>query len=244
MTELAIIGGSGFTKFPNLKMIKRERQQTPYGEPSAEFITGEFENRQLIFLARHGIPHTIAPHLINYRANIWALKQLGVEKIIAISAVGGITEKMIPAHLAMPDQIIDYSYGRKHTFFEDGNLPLTHIDFTHPYSEQLRTEIKEKAIKTGINISSIATYGCTQGPRFETPAEIKRMQRDGCDIVGMTAMPEAALARELGIDYVGISVVANWAAGKAIGEISLTEIDRNLQKGMVNVFALLKAHLG
>jgi 5'-methylthioinosine phosphorylase len=242
MSSLAIIGGTGLTQLSDLKIIKREQFSTPYGSPSAEFVTGELNNSRVIFLARHGNPHTIAPHQINYRANIWGLKQLGVEQIIAVAAVGGITGKMAPAHIAIPDQIIDYSYGRKQTFFEEDTV--THIDFTYPYSQKLRSRLISAAAQAGIKISPLGTYGCTQGPRLETAAEIQRMERDGCDLVGMTGMPEAALAKELEMDYATISVVANWAAGKSEGEITMAEIERHLHKGMANTAELLKAFLG
>jgi len=243
MTKLAIIGGTGLTQLDGLKLLKSERLETPYGMPSAEFITGEFNQKPVIFLARHGNPHTIAPHKINYRANIWGLKQLGVEDIVAVAAVGGITGQMAPAHIAIPDQIIDYSYSRKHTFFDDTNHPVTHIDFTHPYNLALRAALIAAAGQAQITISTSATYGCTQGPRLESIAEIRRMERDGCDIVGMTAMPEAALAKELGINYASISVIANWAAGKSEGEITMAEIEQNLHLGMANTARLLKAFM-
>jgi 5'-methylthioadenosine phosphorylase/5'-methylthioinosine phosphorylase len=242
MSSLAIIGGTGLTQLSDLKITKREQLSTPYGSPSAEFVTGELNNSRVIFLARHGNPHTIAPHQINYRANIWGLKQLGVEQIIAVAAVGGITGKMAPAHIAIPDQIIDYSYGRKQTFFEEDTV--THIDFTYPYSQKLRSRLISAAAQASIKISPLGTYGCTQGPRLETAAEIQRMERDGCDLVGMTGMPEAALAKELEMDYATISVVANWAAGKSEGEITMAEIERHLHKGMANTAELLKAFLG
>ena len=243
MTQLAIIGGTGLTQFSELTIIKRDKLTTPYGSPSADFITGELNQKEVIFLARHGCPHTIAPHQINYRANIWGLKQLGVEQIVAVAAVGGITEEMVPAHIAIPDQIIDYSHGRRHTFFEDENYPVTHIDFTYPYSQKLRSALISAAAKANINISPIGTYGCTQGPRLETAAEIKRMEKDGCDLVGMTGMPEAALAKELAMDYAAISVIANWAAGKSAGEITMTEIEQHLHVGMVNIAELLKSFI-
>ena len=241
MTQLAIIGGTGLTQLSDLKIIKREQLTTPYGSPSAEFVTGELNHSRIIFLARHGNPHTIAPHKINYRANIWGLKQLGVEQIIAVAAVGGITGEMEPAHIAIPDQIIDYSYGRMHTFFEDETV--SHIDFTYPYHQKLRSRLISAAATAGIKISPQGTYGCTQGPRLETAAEIRRMERDGCDLVGMTGMPEAALAKELEMDYAAISVVANWAAGKSEGEITMEEIERHLHKGMANTAELLKTLL-
>jgi len=240
MTKLAIIGGTGLTQLSELTIIKRDQLTTPYGSPSADFITGELNQKEVIFLARHGNPHTIAPHKINYRANIWGLKQLGVEQIIAVAAVGGITEEMVPAHIAIPDQIIDYSHGRKHTFFEDENYPVTHIDFTYPYNQKLRSALINAAAQANINISPIGTYGCAQGPRLETAAEIKRMEKDGCNVVGMTGMPEAALAKELEMDYAAISVIANWAAGKTAGEITMAEIERHLHVGMANMAQLLK----
>lgn len=243
MTTLAIIGGTGLTQLSDLTLIKREKLDTPYGAPSADFVTGELNQKQVVFLARHGNPHTIAPHKINYRANIWGLKQLGVEQIIAVAAVGGITPAMAPRHIAIPDQIIDYTYSRKHTFFEDENYPVTHIDFTYPYSPALRALLLTAAANANIDVSPIGTYGCTQGPRLESSAEIKRMEQDGCDVVGMTGMPEAALAKELGIDYAAISVVANWAAGKTEGEITMAEIEQHLHVGMANVAAVLKAFI-
>ncbi len=243
MTKLAIIGGTGLTQLSDLKIIKHHQLTTPYGSPSADFITGELNQKKVIFLARHGNPHTIAPHKINYRANIWGLKQLGVEQIIAVAAVGGITGEMVPAHIAIPDQIIDYSHGRAHTFFEDENYPVTHIDFTYPYNQTLRSALITAAAKANIKISPIGTYGCTQGPRLETTAEIKRMEKDGCDLVGMTGMPEAALAKELEMDYAAISVIANWAAGKTAGEITMAEIEQHLHTGMANVAQLLKSFI-
>jgi 5'-methylthioadenosine phosphorylase/5'-methylthioinosine phosphorylase len=243
MTQLAIIGGTGLTQLSDLSIIKRERLDTPYGAPSADFITGELNGKSVVFLARHGNPHTIAPHNINYRANIWGLKQLGVTQIVAVAAVGGITEQMKPAHIAIPDQLIDYSYGRKHTFFDDINYPVTHIDFSYPYNPKLRALLIAAAANANIAIVSTGTYGCTQGPRLETPAEIKRMAQDGCDLVGMTAMPEASLAKELGIEYAAISVVANWAAGVITGEITMAEIEHNLHSGMAQTALLLKAFI-
>ncbi len=238
---LAIIGGTGLTKIEELTVIDEFALQTPFGEPSALYQIAELNGKKLIFLARHGNPHRIPPHKINYRANIWGLKQLGATEIIGVAAVGGITSAMTPAHIAIPDQIIDYSYGREHTFFADDLDHVTHIDFTLPYSQTLREHIIQAATQAMINISTQGTYGCTQGPRLETAAEIQRMKRDGCDLVGMTGMPEAALARELEMAYANISVVANWGAGVVEGEITMEEIDRNLEAGMNKAIALLKA---
>ncbi|WP_415880567.1 S-methyl-5'-thioinosine phosphorylase [Methylomonas sp. TEB] len=238
---LAIIGGTGLTQIEELVIIGQERVSTPFGEPSAPYLLGELNGKKLVFLARHGNPHRIPPHKINYRANIWGLKQLGVTEIIGVAAVGGIGAKMAPAVIAIPDQLIDYSYGREHTFFADDLEHVTHIDFTEPYTPSLRARIIQAAQQANISLTPSGTYGCTQGPRLETVAEIKRMANDGCDLVGMTGMPEAALARELGLAYANISVVANWAAGVVEGEITMAEIEKNLEVGMANAIALLKA---
>ncbi|OAI04783.1 S-methyl-5'-thioinosine phosphorylase [Methylomonas methanica] len=238
---LAIIGGTGLTQIDELTITGEERVMTPFGEPSAPYLLGELNGKKLVFLARHGNPHRIPPHKINYRANIWGLKQLGVTEIIGVAAVGGIGSEMAPAVIAIPDQLIDYSYGREHTFFADDLEHVTHIDFTEPYTPALRTLIIQAAQQANISISTSGTYGCTQGPRLETVAEIKRMANDGCDLVGMTGMPEASLARELGLAYANISVIANWAAGVIDGEITMAEIEKNLEIGMANAIALLKA---
>jgi 5'-deoxy-5'-methylthioadenosine phosphorylase len=237
---LAIIGGTGLTQIDQLTVVDQQTLQTPFGEPSAPYLIAELNGKKLVFLARHGNPHRIPPHKINYRANIWGLKQLGVTEIIGVAAVGGVSSAMEPGHIAIPDQIIDYSYGREHTFFADGLDHVTHIDFTLPYSQTLRERIIQAANRSGITISASGTYGCTQGPRLETAAEIKKLARDGCDLVGMTGMPEAALARELELSYANISVVANWGAGLVEGEITMAEIEKNLEVGMNKAIALLK----
>jgi len=243
MSKLAIIGGTGLSQMNGLKIADTQPIDTPYGKPSADYIHGEVNGKEVIFLARHGNPHNIPPHKINYRANIWGLKHLGVTEIIAVAAVGGITSEMTPAHIAIPDQIIDYSYGREHTFFADNLEQVTHIDFTYPYNKRIRDTLIQLANKHDLTISPTATYGCTQGPRLESAAEITRMERDGCDLVGMTGMPEAALAKELEISYAGISIVANWAAGKSAGEITMAEIERHLKNGMSGVEQLLAAYI-
>lgn len=243
MSKLAIIGGTGLTELADLQIIKHEQLDTPYGAPSAEYVTGKLGDKEVIFLARHGNPHRFAPHRINYRANIWGLKQLGVDYIIAVAAVGGITSNMEPAHIAIPDQIIDYSYGRDHTFFDNDQEGVTHIDLTYPYSQKLRSQLITAAAEAQLKVSSLGTYGCTQGPRLESSAEIKRMEQDGCDLVGMTGMPEAALAKELKIDYAPIAVVANCAAGKTEGEITMEEIKQHLHKGMTDTIILLRTYI-
>jgi len=232
MSGLAIIGGTGLRQLEGLKVTRRVVQKTPYGEPSGPLIHGELNEHQVIFLARHGLVHRIPPHRVNYRANIWALRELGVERIIAATAVGGIAPQMYPGRLVIPDQIIDYTWGRHHTFFEDDLSHVTHIDFTWPYSQELRQALLEAAADAHVDAHDGGSYGATQGPRLETAAEINRMACDGCDLVGMTGMPEAALARELGLEYAGCSVVANWAAGRGDGEITMEDIQTNLISGM------------
>jgi len=243
MATVAIIGGSGFTHMSALEINRREVVHTPFGEPSAPLIYGEFAGQEIVFLPRHGASHRIPPHMINYRANIWALKELGVEQVIAIAAVGGITPAMAPGTLVLPDQIIDYTYNRAHTFFEHDLTHVTHIDFTTPYCTTLSGDIAAAAKTLDIGLVVGGTYGATQGPRLETAMEITRMERDGCDLVGMTGMPEAALAKELSLSYAGISVVANWAAGKSDLPITMEQIEKYINDGLAEVIPLLSAYL-
>ena len=240
MAAIAIIGGTGLTSLRNLEILRREMVQTPYGEPSGPLTCGVLSGVNVVFLARHGYGHTIPPHKVNYRANLWALKQIGVERIIAVNAVGGIRDDMKPTRLAIPDQVIDYTSDRSNTYFEDGLNHVVHVDFTEPYCEELRQVLIGAASGTGLDVAGQATYGATQGPRLETAAEIDRLERDGCDIVGMTGMPEAALARELELCYASISVVANWAAGRGTGEITMADIEQCLNEGMKNARILLE----
>ncbi len=243
MNLVAIIGGSGLTKLKNLEITRREVLRSPYGEPSSPLVFGRLGGQNAVFLARHGHGHTIPPHEVNYRANIWALKEVGATHVIAVNAVGGITPDMTSGRLVIPDQIIDYTYGRHHTFFGNEQKPVTHVDFTFPYCDELRATIAAAARDIPLDIATAGTYGATQGPRFESIAEIRRMERDGSDIVGMTGMPETSLARELGLCYACIAVVANPAAGKAEGTISLQEIERILESGMAQVRSLLEQTL-
>ncbi|QTR52020.1 S-methyl-5'-thioinosine phosphorylase [Thiothrix unzii] len=236
----AVIGGTGLTEIEGLEVIHREVVHTPYGEPSGPITHGMIAGKRVVFLARHGYASNIPPHRVNYRANLWALKSLGVEKVVAVAAVGGITPLMEPTRLVIPDQIVDYTYGRAHTFFEDGLEHVTHIDFSWPYCVEVRDALLNAAQCAGVNVVAHGTYAATQGPRLETAAEIRRLERDGCDLVGMTAMPEASLARELGLCYATCAVVANWAAGKCDEEISMAEIHDNLTVGMAQARALLR----
>ena len=239
--EFAVIGGTGLTEIEGLEVIHREVVHTPYGEPSGPVTHGMIAGKRIVFLARHGYTHNIPPHKVNYRANLWALKSLGVEKVVAMAAVGGITPEMKPTRLVIPDQIIDYTYGRPHTFFEEGLTDVTHIDFSWPYCPEVRNALLAAAECAQLDVVSRGTYAATQGPRLETVAEIARLERDGCDLVGMTAMPEASLARELELCYASCAVVANWAAGKDSAEITMAEIQENLLVVMANARALLRA---
>ncbi len=237
----AVLGGTGLTSLSRLELLQQVEIDTPFGVTSADVSIGEISGKRAAFLARHGEAHSIPPHKVNYRANLWAMKTLGVKNIIAINAVGGISENMIPGSLVMPDQIIDYTTSRKNTFFESELKYVTHIDFSYPYDAALMQAIKQAAQDLGISLIEGATYAATEGPRLETAAEIQRLKRDGCDIVGMTGMPEAALARELDINYASICVNANWAAGLSDELISMEAIEQNLQGGMEKVHLLLSA---
>lgn len=230
--ELAVIGGTGVYAFPGLDDIVRHVVATKWGAPSSDIVTGSLAGHRVAFLARHGEGHTIAPHRINYRANIAALHELGVLRIVGVNAVGGIREDMAPRVLAVPGQLIDYTSGRASSFCDADGEPVLHAEFGEPYSASLRRDLLEAAVRAGVTVVDGGCYGATQGPRLETRAEIARMRRDGCDLVGMTGMPEAALAREAGIDYACIAVVANWAAGcgpDPDAPISLDEIHAHLE---------------
>lgn len=243
MSKLAIIGGSGLTELPGLEIVDEIDLDTPWGKPSASITVGKFNNIDILFLPRHGNPHTIPPHKVNYRANIWALKESEVSEIIAVNAVGGITQPMAPCRIVIPDQLIDYTHGRADTFYEDGLEEVTHIDFTDPYSESLRTQLINAAEENNIDICTIGTYAAAQGPRLETAAEIVRLERDGCDIVGMTGMPEACLARELEMDYACCALVVNRAAGKTDEIITMEIIENNLKEGLGKIQKLIAAVL-
>ena len=236
----AIIGGTGLDNLDSLQIDRRESVTTPYGDVSAPLSYGTLADQEVIFLARHGDEHALPPHKINYRANLWALKQAGIDKIIAVAAVGGISAEMAPACIAIPNQIIDYTYSREHTFFADDLDHAVHIDFTYPYDDGLRQQLLKAAQQIRLAIVDHGTYGATQGPRLETAAEIRRLERDGCDLVGMTGMPEAALARELELKYACCAVVVNWAAGKTDGIITMDEIHQHLDTGLAKVKRLLQ----
>ncbi len=235
---LAIIGGSGLTQLANLAVTRREVVRTPYGEPSGALTFGRIGCQDVVFLARHGYGHTIPPHGVNYRANLWALANgAGATDIVSVASVGGIRADLAPGTLAVPDQIIDYTWGRNATFHDNGDAPVVHVDFTQPYEQQLRQRLLDAASRAEESIVDGGVYAATQGPRLETAAEINRLQRDGADMVGMTGMPEASLARELELPYAAICVVANWAAGRgdSAREISFDALEEVLQRSMVRV---------
>ena len=240
MPKVGVIGGSALETIDNLEVSHREMVNTPYGATSSPLLFGKMNGGDIVFIHRHGFGHTIAPHEINYRANIWALKELEVTHIIATGAVGGITEHMSPITIVIPDQIIDYTYSRSQTFYENSQEPVVHVDFTWPYNEQLRTVLNRSAVNLNLPVVSRGTYAAVQGPRLETADEIGRLERDGCDIVGMTGMPEAVLARELDITYACCAVVVNWAAGKGSQDMTLIEnIRKNMKTAKASVHKLV-----
>ena len=239
MSELAVIGGSGLTALDGLEVVREVRVDTPWGEPSAPLRHGRLAGVGIVFLARHGVPHVIPPHRVNYRANIWALHHAGVRRIIAVAAVGGIRSDFDSGAIVIPDQIVDYTWGRCHTFFEDNLDHVVHVDFTSPYCRRLRAGLLDAARRAGIGAADGGTYAVTQGPRLESAAEIDRLERDGCDVVGMTGMPEAALARELGMSYAHCAVVSNRAAGRSRDALTMEMIRANLESGVADVRRLL-----
>jgi 5'-methylthioadenosine phosphorylase len=239
---LAIIGGTGLTQLANLEVTRRQVVRTPWGEPSGAVTFGRVNDREVMFLARHGYGHTMPPHMVNYRANIWALKELGAQVIVSVASVGGIRADLGPGALAIPHQIIDYTWGRKSTFYDGDERGVVHIDFTHPYTEAVRERLLAAARQAGQAVADDGVYGVTQGPRLETAAEIDRMERDGCDMVGMTGMPEAALARELAMPYAAIAVAANWAAGRVSSSagIRMDDINETLQVAHTKVRRIIE----
>ncbi|WP_369976165.1 S-methyl-5'-thioinosine phosphorylase [Xanthomonas bundabergensis] len=227
---LAVIGGTGVYKLAQLDDVEAREVDTRYGSPSGPVRIGTLLGHRVAFLARHGEGHSLPPHKINYRANLAALQQIGATRVLALNTVGGIGERFGPRVLACPDQLIDYTWGRVSTLSEEPGSEVLHVDFGHPYSPMLRSKVLAAARVTGAKVVDGGCYGATQGPRLETIAEIARLRRDGCDLVGMTGMPEAGLARELGLEYVCLAIVANWAAGCGDAqEITLAEVLANVE---------------
>src|SRR5687768_5902363 len=239
---LAIIGGTGMTQLACLEISHRKIMTTPYGEPSGPLTFGKINDNSVVFLARHGYGHTIPPHQVNYRANLWALHSLKLSRVISVASVGGIRADLTPGTVAIPDQIIDYTHGRKYTYHDVIDKAVTHIDFTEPYCQLTRKRLLDAAERANERVIDGGVYGATQGPRLETAAEVNRLERDGVDMIGMTGMPEAALAKELGLCYGTIAVVANHAAGRKTSAhaISLEDAHAVLEKTMVGVRNILE----
>jgi 5'-methylthioinosine phosphorylase len=238
---LAIIGGTGLSQLANLEIMRRQAVRTPYGEPSGALTFGTIHGRKVVFLARHGYGHTIPPHKVNYRANIWALQQAEAQYVVSLASVGGIRSDLGPGTLAVPSQVIDYTWGRENTYFSGIDRSVVHIDFTHPYCEMLRERLLRAAEAAGEPILAGGVYAATQGPRLESAAEINRLERDGADMVGMTGMPEAALSRELGLFSSALAIVLNHAAGRAAsaGGVQMSDINAVSRQVVVRVHRIL-----
>lgn len=238
---LAIIGGTGLSRMEGARLLAEHSATTPLGEASAPIVEVELEGQRLLFLARHGQPHRLPPHRINYRANLLALQAAGATRILAVNAVGGVDPALKTPSLVLPDQLIDYTWGRESTYFDGIYRPLEHLDFSWPYDEALRQLLLQAARHAGLSLVDRGVYAATQGPRLETAAEVRRLARDGCTLVGMTGMPEAMLARELGLPYACLAVVVNPAAGLVAEPITLAAMELALQQGMADVMGLLRS---
>lgn len=243
MADIGIIAGSGFNEVEGIEVRELKRVTTPYGEPSDLYRLSEISGREVVLLSRHGTPHHIPPHKINYRANIWGFRELGVERILSVNAVGGINRELRPGAVVIPDQVIDMTHGREATFY-DGN-EVVHIDFTYPFCSELREALTGAgaSLKQGMSVQRSGAYICVNGPRLESKAEIEYFSTMNADIVGMTIMPEAALARELELCYAGISVVTNYAAGRSPRRLTTTEVVEGMKAAMKQVRELISGAL-
>ncbi|WP_448477590.1 S-methyl-5'-thioinosine phosphorylase [Pseudoxanthomonas mexicana] len=239
---LAVIGGTGVYRLADLQDVETRVLDTRFGAPSGPVRIGTLEGRRVAFLARHGEGHSVPPHRVNYRANLQVLKDIGATRVLALNTVGGITDAYGPRVLACPDQLIDYTWGRISTICEEPGSDVLHLDFGDPYTHLLRRQVVDAARACGVELVDGGCYGATQGPRLETRAEIRRMRRDGCDLVGMTGMPEAGLAREMGLEYACLAIVANWAAGCGTDEeITMDEVLANVAAASAGIPALIAA---
>lgn len=237
---LGLIGGSGLSELAKLEDVQCLSATTPLGDASAAPLRGKLDGIDCCFLSRHGTPKSIPPHKINYRANLLALQQAGVERVVAFNIVGGIAAPFVDGALLVPHQIIDYSWGREPSFFDGVFKPLDHIDFTEPFSESLRQSLLQAASDCWVPMLDRGVYACMQGPRLETAAEVDRLERDGNDVIGMTLMPEAALARELGMAYASICLVVNPAAGRSAAPITMEAIERVVEQGVSQMLDVFK----
>ncbi|MEP1213874.1 MAG: S-methyl-5'-thioinosine phosphorylase [Marinobacter sp.] len=240
---VGIIGGTGLTTLSGLEITAERPVDTQWGQPSSTLVEGRLAGQAVVFLSRHGNPHRIPPHQVNYRANLQALHDVGVRTVVGVNAVGGIHPDMGPAHIVIPNQIIDYTWGRASTFYEGDLDETTHIDFTWPYTESARELLIAAARDQNLSFSDFGVYGATQGPRLETAAEVIRLERDGCDLVGMTGMPEAVLAAELKMNYVCLALVVNHAAGKSDHIITMAEIEAAIDQGMSGIKRVLEVSM-
>lgn len=238
---VGVIGGSGIYEIEGIDIKEERKVPTPFGEPSDFYRIGEMSGLKIAFLPRHGSPHHIAPHKINYRANILGFKELGAERIISINAVGGINKKMKPGDIVVPDQIIDMTEGRERTFYD--REEIVHVDFTEPYCPELRSAIFSAGERTGIKLTQKASYICTNGPRLETAAEIRAFSVLGADVVGMTGMPEAILARELELCFAGLAIITNHAAGISGTRLTTGEVVEKMRESTEKIKRLLKETL-
>lgn len=239
--RLAIIGGSDFS-LSGFNVTESRIVETPYGLPSAPLRIGQWQGQTICFLPRHGTEHQWPPHRINYRANLWALKNVGIEQIISTATVGGIAPSMVSGTLCIVDQIIDYTWGRESTYFDGENGCVQHIEFATPFCDGLRHQLIRAAVQVKLKVVLKGVYAATQGPRLETAAEINRFERDGADVVGMTGMPETALARELELPYAMVALVVNQAAGRGKQSI-FEEIEKTTHSVMRDLEHLLAQFL-
>lgn len=243
MSVVALIGGSGLSEFEGLSIEEQRLVETPFGPPSSALLLGKIGRREVVFLARHGESHTIPPHMINYRANLWALKEVGATEVVAVAAVGGVDRTLMSGDLVVPDQLIDYTWGRQHTFFDRLDGVIDHVDFTSPYNQEMRQRLIRSAQHLGERVVETGCYAATQGPRLESIAEIDRIERDGGTLVGMTGMPEAGLARERDLPYATLALVVNPAAGRDLGLIDIEMMKRVMREGMSRVRCVLSSYL-
>lgn len=242
VVRIAIIGGSGVYDPKLLENIREERVETPYGDIKVKI--GAYKNEEVVFLARHGEKHSVPPHKINYRANIWALYELGVERILATSAVGSLNEAMKPGDFVILDQLIDFTKNRVYTFYDGEDSPhkrkfVAHVDFTDPYCPELRGALIRAARELGFRYHPRGTYAAMEGPRFETRAEIRALKVLGADVVGMTQSPEAILARELEMCYASVAIVTNYAAGISKTKLTHAEVVELMQQKSEEIKLLL-----
>ncbi len=239
MVAIAIIGGTGMSQLDQFTVQRREMVKTPYGVPSCPLVFGELNGVSVVFLSRHGNRQSIPAHMVNYCANVWALHSVGVKRVVAVGVVGAIDDACNVGDIVIPDQIIDYTTDRSKSY-ERGHVEGFHqIDFSYPFNDALRQELIQGGGRVGVSMVDHGTYGTVSGPRLETVAEVRRMEQDGCSIVGMSCMPEAALARELELDYAFCAVTVNPAAGKGDGVINVPDWQSTIETGTASAQLLL-----